>query len=184
MRASRPVALLAIATLSGTLLLGGGVSASAASTPAGGPVNFYAPQNGDGIHGSVIITGAIGDYGKTVSIDKNGKTDAKGNYVKVTLQKGTFEINTTTFNAKSRNVKPTFFKATCSALITFTGQVTLFGGTGLYGGISGTLNITGTSGFILPRLASGKNKGQCNLSNNAQPISQYTLIEGSGTVSF
>jgi hypothetical protein len=62
--------------------------------------------------------------------------------------------------------------------------VTLLDGTGLYAGITGTLKLTITEAFILPVYASGKNKGQCNESQNAQPVADYGSIIGSGTVSF
>jgi hypothetical protein len=39
-------------------------------------------------------------------------------------------------------------------------------------------------GAIFPRFTSGKTKGQCNESNSAQPLSQYAVITGSGSVSF
>jgi hypothetical protein len=60
--------------------------------------------------------------------------------------------------------------------------VTAFNGTGPYKEITGTLSITETYAFVSPLSTSGENKGQCNLS--AQPISQYSSITGSGTVSF
>jgi hypothetical protein len=43
---------------------------------------------GNGAAATILITGAIGDYGKTLTIDKNGKTDSNGNYVKMTLREG------------------------------------------------------------------------------------------------
>jgi hypothetical protein len=54
---------------------------TARSVPAAGAVQIYAPQSGDGIHGTVVASGAIVDYGKALSIDQDGTTDAKGNYV-------------------------------------------------------------------------------------------------------
>jgi hypothetical protein len=177
-------ALLGVAVL-GSVLFGATTAfgSIASSAPAGGTVQIYAPQSSS-IHGTIVITGAIGDYGKTLSINSNGKAAASGNYVKVTLHKGTFEINSATFNAKINSLQPTVNQATCSAVGTASGPVTLFDGTGLYQGITGTVNITATFGFLGPLFKSGKSKGQCNMSNNAQPISQYTLITGSGTVSF
>jgi len=169
----------------GSLLVGGGPAFAAATpgTPAGGSVRVFAtPTNGG--NATILITGAVGDYGKALDINKNGTADPNGNYVKMMLHKGTFEVNSTTLNAKANNAQPTVNKATCSAVISVTAPVTLFNGTGLYTGIAGTVNITETYAFILPQYTSGKDKGQCNEGNNTQPIGQYGSIVGTGTVSF
>jgi len=139
---------------------------------------------GNGASGTILVTGAIGDYGKTLTIDKNGKTDSNGNYVRITLHKGTFEVNSTALNAKANKAQPAFYNATCSAQFFVTGRVMLFNGTGLYKGLTGTVNITETYAVILPLYKSGKDKGQCNASNNAQPLSYYSSITGTGRVSF
>ena len=158
-------------------------AAFGATTPAGGVVKVFAtPSNG--ASGKIVIAGAIGDFGKTLSINKNGKTNANGNYVKITLTKGTFEVNSTTLNAKFNHAQPTINKSTCSAWFSGTGPVSLLDGTGLYTGISGTVSITETFVFIAPRFTSGKDKGQCNFSNNSQPLSQYSSITGTGKVKF
>ncbi len=158
-------------------------AATQPSTTAGGSVKLFAtPSNG--LHATILMTGAIGDYGNALTIDKAGASDPNGNYVKVTLQKGGFEINSTALNAKANKVQPTFDTATCSAWLSVAGPVTLFNGTGLYTGIVGTLGVTETAAFILPRNVSGKNKGACNTSDNAQPLKQYASIIGTGTVSF
>jgi hypothetical protein len=138
----------------------------------------------DGLHATILMTGAIGDYGNALTIDKNGTPDPNGNYVKVTLQKGGFEINSTTLNAKANKAQPTFDTATCSAALYVAGPLTLSNGTGLYSGIAGTLTVSETAAFILPRYTGGKNKGECNTSNSAQPVKQYASIIGTGTVSF
>jgi hypothetical protein len=175
------------AAVLGSLLLGGAsaFAATTPSTPAGGQVKVFATPNSNG-GGTIVITGAIGDYGHTLTINKNGTPDPNnGNYVRITLQKGTFEVDSTTLNAKANKAQPTLNKATCSAALSVTGPVTLFSGTGLYVGITGTVSITETYAFILPQYTSGINKGQCNTSSNSlQPISQYASITGTGTVSF
>jgi hypothetical protein len=155
------------------------------STPAGGPVRLFATP-GNGGSATIVITGAIGDYGNALNVNKNGTADPKGNYVKVTLHKGTFEINSTTLNAKTNSLgsQTPIDKATCSMEASASAPVTLLDGTGLYKGITGTLNVTITEAFILPVYTSGKNKGQCNESQNAQPVADYGSIVGSGTVSF
>ena len=177
-------AAVSVAVLGGAL---SGVAPSLAarvpSTPAGGAVKLFAtPSNG--LHATILMTGAIGDYGNALTIDKSGTPDTNGNYVKVTLQKGGFEINSTTLDAKANKAQPTFDAATCSAWLSVAGPVTLFNGTGLYKGIAGTLTVSETAVFILARYTSGKNKGRCNTTNNAQPLKQYASITGAGTVSF
>lgn len=181
----RLLSLIVTATLTGALLLGAGTSTATASTPAGGTIHIYAtPSATNQALDSILITGVIGDYGKALTVDKNGKTDANGNYVDITLQKGSFKVNSTTLNKKTNSAQPNIDKTTCSFWFSGTGPVTLFDGTGSYLGISGKLNITITFAGYGPLYTSGKHKGTCNLSNNAQPTNQYSSITGSGTVTF
>ena len=104
-----------------TTVVGGGsaIASPPANMPAGGAVYIHATGS-NGPAGTIIITGAIGDYGKTLSIDKNGKTDNNGNYVRITLKKGTFEVNSTALNAKTNHAQPMTNRATCS--FRFSGQ--------------------------------------------------------------
>ncbi len=167
------------------VVLGGGsaLGSARATMPAGGPVYIHA-TGGNGPAGSIVITGAIGDYGKTLSIDRNGKTDSNGNYVRITLQHGTFEVDSTTLNAKTNHARPSVDRATCSFRFTGTGPVTLFNGTGLYKGIKGKVMITISFGGIGPFYKSGPHKGQCNMSDSAPLLAQYGSISGPGTVAF
>lgn len=166
--------------LAGTV---GGTVETASASPSNGQVSVYVtPSNG--AKSTIVITGAIGDYGTALSVDKNGKTDQNGNFVVITLKKGTFKVDSTTLNQVANNLQPTVNATTCSATGTGSGPVTLMDGTGLYAGISGTLNITETFAFIGPPFKSGSKKGQCNLSNNARPLAQYGSLTGSGAVTF
>ena len=97
--------------------------ASGAGMPAGGPVSIFVTPSPDGIHGPIVITGAIGDHGQTTSIDKNGKPDANGNFVRITLKKGTFEVDSTALNAKTAHAQPSVNKTTCTFDFTGTGPV-------------------------------------------------------------
>ena len=165
-------------------MVGGSAFASPAATmPAGGSIYVQA-TGGEGPGGTIIITGAIGDYGKTLSIDKNGKTDANGNYVKITLKKGTFEVNSTVLNKKTNTAPPIINASTCSFRSSGTGPVTLFNGTGLYKGIKGKVLITLSFGGIGSTYKTGPHKGQCNMSNNAPSLAQWGTITGPGSVSF
>ena len=167
--------------LLGSLLFGGPSAVGAA--PVGGAVQVYVTPNNTG-GGPIVITGAIGDFGKSQSINKNGTANPNGNFVKITLKKGTFEVDATILNAAANKMQPTVNPMTCSGSLSATDPVTLFNGTGLYKGISGTVKITEKFAIVLPTFASGAKKGQCNESNSAQPIAQYSSITGSGTVTF
>jgi hypothetical protein len=175
---------LAIAAMVSSVLVGGSAAfASSASGPAGGSIQLFVTPSRSAVS-PILITGAIGDYGTATSIDKNGKTDPNGNYVRISLQKGTFEVNSTALNAKFDHAEPNINRRTCSAWLTDSGHVSLFDGRGLYAGISAEPTITETYAIILPRFTSGAKKGQCNLTNSAKPLRQYGSLSGQGTVKF
>jgi hypothetical protein len=162
-------------------LLFSGVSAFGATAPAGGTIKVWDTPNGNGSGGTIVITGAIGDYGKTVNVNSAGKNDKKGNYTKLVLKKGTILVNSTQFAAASNNAQPTDFNAvTCSASIIVSAPNPIASGTKAYTGITGSVTITATFAFVGPFTKSGK----CNASSNAQPSTFYGSITGSGTVSF
>jgi len=168
----------------GVLLGAAPVSAGTpAASPTGGVIKIFSKAT-DSPVAPILITGAIGDYGKSVSMDKDGKPDNNGNYVKVTLRKGTFEVNATQLNSATNRAAPVVNKATCSFSFSGSGPVTLFNGTGLYAGISGTVRVTVSFAVVGPDFASGPKKGQCNLSEKARPLSQYGTVTGTGVVKF
>jgi hypothetical protein len=181
-----------VKTAAGIVLLAGvlgpaapALAATGTAMPAGGPVKVWVtPKGANGEHGTILIVGAIGDWGTTLNINANGTPDPNGNYAKVTLQKGTFEVNLTTIGALSNKAQPTVYAGSCSAIYSVKGPIGLLDGTGAYKGISGTLTITETFAFILPRYRSGPHMGQCNMSNNAQPSAQQGVITGSGNIGF
>jgi hypothetical protein len=163
--------------------------ATTAFGSTGGPANgviqvFVHPTNNTGLRGSIVVTGAIGDYGKYLSINQAGKADANGDFVRITLQKGGFEVNSTALNAIASKAQPTFDSTTCSGFLEVSGPNTLLDGTGLYAGISGTITVTETAAYVGPRYKSGKNKGQCDVSNSSQPLASYSSITGVGPVTF
>ena len=129
-----------------------------------------------------LITGAIGDYGTSTSITKSGKVNSNGNYELVALKKGTFRLNATNPN---RNLNRKGTKAfpnptTCSLAISASGVATLFDGTGLYKGIHGSVKVAETFALLFPRLASGK----CDFVESAEPVKQFGVVTGVGTVKF
>jgi hypothetical protein len=157
--------------------------ATPAASPSGGTVRVFADP-GNGTIGTIVITGAIADYGKTLSMDKNGKPNPNGNFVRFTLKHGTFEGDVTTFNKQTATAPGTFTVATCSFSFAGTGPVTLFNGTGRYKGISGRVTVTVNFAGISGRYTSGKNKGKCIKSDKVQPLAEYGSIIGKGTVKF
>lgn len=161
------------------------VSAGAA-TPAGGAIRVFGVSNGLGGGGKVLITGAIGDHGKTESANKSGQPRANGSYVLLKLTKGTILLNKTTLDQKINGAfnKAKLDQATCSLSAAATGVLPFVTGTGLYTGISGSVRIAIAAGFTLPRFTSGAKAGQCNTANSTQPTDSVQIISGTGTVSF
>src|ERR1035441_5371873 len=84
----------------------GGTAQAASAAPANGQVSVWVTPIGNGAKSTIVITGAIGDYGTALSIDQNGKTDSNGNFVKITLKNGTFEVDSTTLNQTTHNLQP------------------------------------------------------------------------------
>lgn len=169
----RPAVLVAVALA----VLGMGVSGAAAKAPAGGPIKWWATPTTSGAS-DVVIAGAIGDYGDSQTIDQDGKANPDGNYAKVMLQKGTFRLDLTAFNAAGQKASfPFVSKAGCSSSGAITAPVGISAGTGLYKGISGKGRITLTLVWILSQSTSGKCDG-------SKVLFQSRYLNGAGTVSF
>lgn len=159
-------------------------SAAPAAAPTGGQIALFATV-GYGPSGKIVVAGAIGDWGRTLSIDKNGKPDLNGNFVRVTLKKGTFEIDSTALNKKMANPRPQIASdVTCSVSTSGSSPVKLFNGTGLYKGITGTADVTLSFTGIGSRYQSGPKKGRCVHSDNVKPLAMLGSVVGHGTVQF
>src|SRR5579871_2635963 len=131
-RTLRSVAVTAVLCATATALAatGSGLAAPTAA-PKAGPVALLATLDG-GSGGKIILAGAIGDLGTSLSIDQNGKPDQNGSYVRVTLAKGTFELDSTALHQQSNSPRPQVASdATCSVSASTSAPVTLLNGTGL-----------------------------------------------------
>jgi hypothetical protein len=159
--------LIAVGGANLATLLIGGVGASAAVTPAtpGGVIHVLRVQADNG-PAYFIFTGAFADAGV-------------GHQGDIVLSRGSFKANTAALD-KLLSGEGSFDAATCSFFIKATAPVTVYGGTGAYAGISGTVNVTATVNEIATRTSDGK----CNTSNNAASLSTISVVKGSGTVSF
>ena len=145
-------------------------AADTASTSTSGQIKLFVNTFSNGT-GNIIVTGAIGDYGTTA---------ASGSYLKVTLHHGAFELNVAKLIAKEGGSAPRADPATCSGVSSVTAPAPVLDGKGTYRGITGTVNVTETIAFILPRYASGPHKSQCD--DSTQPIYAYSPITGSGKI--
>jgi hypothetical protein len=172
MRVGKFVAVVGVSAFA----LGAGAATVAAATPQGGKIRVFVTPTSE-TNGKIVITGAIGDYGTTVSQDANGKADPNGNFEKVTLKQGGFIVDGTALNKKLDKAKPTVNKANCSVSFTGTAPTTVGSGTGAYAGISGKIAITVTFAQIAKKTAKG-----CSMSGNG--LAGYQSITGSGSVSF
>jgi hypothetical protein len=177
-------------TMSAALILAAAIGATAVPAAAAtmtttGTIQVWATPSPTSAVAKIVITGVIGDYGTATTINKNGTVDGNGNYVKIVLQHGGFEVNSVALN-KIVNAAPPMMTnaATCSVVFGGSGPNTLFDGTGMYAGISGTVQVTERFAGIGPRYTSGPKKGQCNMNNNTQPIAFWGSITGTGKVSF
>jgi hypothetical protein len=179
----RPRLLVILPAVAVALATSAAVSAFPhASALSGGPIELFATV-GNGPSGKIVVAGAIGDWGSTLSIDKSGRPDLNGNFVRVTLQKGTFEIDSTAVNKKMANPRPQIASdVTCSVAASGSGPVKLFNGTGLYKGISGTANVTITFTGVGGRYQSGAKQGQCD--RGPTPLAMLGSVNGRGTVHF
>jgi len=157
--------LLIVLSFAASALLAAG--ASAATTPSGGLIHVYGVSRTTNTN-TLLITGAFATKAVTSNIGKNTGL--------VTAPNGSFKVNLTKLNnspgSGSLNAK------TCSGAFIVKGPITLFGGTGAYAGISGTIKLAETFAAIVPRKANGK----CN--GNANPTVSVSFFQGSGTVSF
>jgi hypothetical protein len=169
------VVLCALLVGIGSLLVG--TAASGAGMPTGGAVRiFVMPENGQG-NGTIVIAGAIGDYGKTKQL-KNGLG-------KALLHKGTFEVDLNAISKKLNHSKPMIQNAkTCSFVFGATAPMKVFDGTGMYKETSGTVMLTETFAGYGPFYKTGAHKGECDASENATPLAQWGSVTGVGTVKF
>src|SRR5215510_15802347 len=164
MHRKRLVSVFAIAAC-GVLLTGGGVAAATtapaaragASSPAarggttapesGGHVFFTAYANDDLPGATVVLSGAIGDFGEGVSVLRNGMVDPEhSSQFNLALTQGSFRIVIGPLHLKLENAlaHAPFNPRTCSGHVSVAGAapVVAGSGTGAYRGISGSFTLT------------------------------------------
>jgi hypothetical protein len=182
---SRVIAGVALCGLVGLGLTIGGTVAAAA--PTGGAIKVWVKPTPTGTTnvkhpGGVMITGAIGDYGTSVSENAAGKKVNKGPFKLLRLHKGNILVNATALNTATQNA---FMHAApnttnCSIMLTASGVVTIVKGTGAYVGVTGSATFTVSYGAVLPK----KKNGACTLKTSTKALATFSSFSGTGTVSF
>jgi len=140
-------------------------AAAAAPVTTSGAVQFLGTQHGNNPPYDVV-TGAITDYGKDVSMGQNAQ--------RIILKKGAFTVDTTKLN---RNIKFRASKVGCSGVASGSASsLSVSHGTGVYAGITGSFTIH--AGFTqIGKVVNGK----CNLKKE---IAGNGVISGTGHVSY
>ena len=182
----------------GILLTGGGVAEatnpqaartgvspqavrSTSTAPAsGGRVFFTAYQNDDLPGATVILTGAISDFGAAVSVLRNGTVDPEhGSQLNLALTQGSFRIVIGPLHQMLENalVHAPFNLKSCSGHVAVTGAapVVAGSGTGAYKGIRGSFTLTITGNEVVGR--------PCQRFSGSS-LAEAIFTVGSGAVSF
>ena len=147
-------------------------------------VHLTAYTNNDGPTDTVIVTGAVGDYGTAVSVYPNGTVDPDHNsQLSLRLAHGTFRLDVA---ALDKSFVAAFLQdfpsnsTTCSGNFEVTGQVPVVAGsgTGAYKGIGGAFTLT-ISVDEVDKISAAQ---PCN--GTAAFLSQAIVISGPGSVTF
>jgi hypothetical protein len=153
-----------------------------ARTPAGGHVFFTAYQNDDLPGATVILSGAIGDFGAAVSVLRNGTVDPQhSSQLRLALTQGSFRIVIGPLHLAFEHAlsHAPYNLRTCSGHGAVTGAAPIVAGsgTGAYTEISGSFKLTITLNEV-------DAKPGCQPFSGTALLAQSLVIAGSGTVSF
>ncbi len=169
------------ATTNPTTTVPAGRTAGAASAVKSGAVHLIDYSiDSDGPDSSVILTGAIGDFGQAVTVHPNGTVDPEHtSEMQLGLHHGSFRLNIAELDQKVRQAYDPWphNAATCSGSISFTMPTPVVpgSGTGSYRGISGAFDLTVTIDEVdTPPVCDG----------SSAFLSQLILVAGSGEVAF
>jgi hypothetical protein len=161
-----------------------GVSATVAPTAIGtataGDVHLSAYTDNDGPTATVILTGAVGDYGQAHSVNPDGSVNAEhSSQLDLALSKGSFRLDLADVARRFVAVAGAVGvnTATCSSTASVTGDVAVVAGsgTGAYVGITGTFHLTITLDEVYRPIA-------CSVTGAY--LAQSIVITGPGTVTY
>jgi hypothetical protein len=141
-------------------------------------VNLSDYSDNDGPTSSVVLSGAIGDYGRAVRISSGNTPDGE---LKLIMSRGSFGLDIASVETKLIKAIGTDFptnSSTCSGLETVTGTAPIMtdSGTGSYKGLSGTLHVTISINEV-------ESWPVCPQTDTSPFLAQTVFISGSGHVS-
>jgi hypothetical protein len=190
------VSITAIAVLAAVVALSGGAPAEGASqsakapttgisggrgtSKAGGLVQITAYSDNDGPTSTVVLTGAIGDFGKAVRTYANGVVVQQYNRLEFEVNHGSFQVKIADPErslVSAASQIPTDLK-TCSGFEIVRGKTPIVAGsgTGAYKRIRGTFNMTVTVNEV-------DSWPKCPRTGQTL-LTQSVFVTGSGIVSF
>jgi hypothetical protein len=114
----------------------------------GGTVHLVDYADNDGPDSSVILTGAIGDYGKAISVNPDGSVNPEHNrQLELELAHGSFRLDIAALDRAFVAVMAAKFPtdtSTCSGSVSASGAAPIVAGsgTGAYQGASGQFDLT------------------------------------------
>jgi hypothetical protein len=182
--------MLAITASAGVLLSAGCASAAPKTTMARGTAVTETTsrgtvhligysKNSDGPDLTVIVTGAIGDYGQAVTVHPNGTIDPEHtSELSLGLRDGSFRLDIGSLDKKIVSVTSHWPSTpTCSFHLSVTAPTTVVAGsgTGSYRGVAGSISMTVTIDEVDVKPCPG---------GTSKFLSQLIVFAGSGTVSF
>jgi hypothetical protein len=150
---------------------------SAGAPTAGGTVHVIGySKNSDGPNFTVIVTGAIGDYGPAVTVHPDGTEHSS--QLRLDLKHGSFRLSIAKLDKRLMRADSKWrSNPTCSFHVGVTAAtpVVAGSGTGWYRGISGSLDMSITIDEVDVKPCPG---------GTSPFISQLIFLAGSGRVSF
>jgi hypothetical protein len=167
------------AVVAAAVLVAAGSSAATADTTPHGIVHFAGFTDNDGAGESVILTGALGDFGTAVSINPDGSVSADhAGQQSLVLSQGGFRIDFAALDHKliaalqTHPVNP----HSCAGHVTVSGTAPVVpgSGSGAYQGLSGAFQLTVTLDELVPRT-------QCDWTGAM--LKQSIMVNGSGDLS-
>ena len=151
----------------------------AAATPAEGRnVDLTDYSNNDSARSTVVLTGAVGDYGQAVTVHGSGSTDPEhGDQLELRLTHGSFRLRVADLDKKIVDAFTSFppNTTTCSGRVSATGPAPIVPGSGAgeYRRITGAFDLSITIDEVDQRT---------NCGPSSKFLSQIIVITGSGAV--